>query len=112
MSSLVTLKQVNDRLGLDMAEAQDGSFSDIRVPDLELMMDQATNIVMGYVTEQPSPEWDETTVPGSISAAILMVIKSLFDDPENGELLKGLAEWDIKNPIVAMLKPYRMPTCA
>lgn len=97
---LVTLEQANLRLRLDIASG------DPRIPDVELALSQATDLALKYANRQPSPIWDETTVPGGVSSAILAIAKALLDDQDKAEMLRGLACWDISNPVVGMLTPY------
>ncbi len=116
MSALITVEQANDHLRLDLET--DGSsppaFDDIRLPDLQLKMDQATDIVLDYlkVGQDSPPLWDTETVPGRISAAILLVLQSLYDDSAAGAMLSGLAGGDLKNPVVCLLYRSRDPALA
>ena len=112
MAALVTLEDVNLALKLDLV--QSGSplaFTDYRVPDIEKKMDEATDIVLDYIT-QADEDWTPETVPGRVSAAIKLVIGSLFDDSEKAEMLSGLAGGDLKNPVVALLYRLRDPSLA
>ena len=73
MEPLVTLEQVSLALKLDLAE------DDERTPDIEWKMKQATEIVVNYL-KKPDHGWTVETVPGVVSASIILVIRSLLDD--------------------------------
>lgn len=103
--ALVTLQQVNLALRLDLVDG------DERVPDIELKIKQAEDAVIGYLNK-PDHGWDETTVPGSVSAAVMLVIKSLLDKAGSAEMLSGLGTGDPKNPVVALLYRLRTPAIA
>jgi hypothetical protein len=95
MPDLVTIAQANAHLRLDLAH--DGGsplqFTDDRVPDLELKIEQAQSIVIDYLgapadvldgsppayaTSSP-PLWSARDIK-VIQSAILLVLSALFDD--------------------------------
>jgi len=114
--ALVTLKQVNDALRLDLQGSQPGYAADERTPDIELKIAQAEAIVLDFVQPKPDPEWTDTTVPGQVTAAIIMAVKCLLDDTdESMAMLSGLSGTtgaDPKNPIVGLLFRLRKPSLA
>lgn len=108
---LVTVEQVDLALQLDLETA--GSpieFTDIRLPDILLKIEQATDIVIDYL-KVPDHAWTAENVPGQVSAAILLVIGALLDD-DKAELITGLSGGDLKNPVVALLHRSRDPSMA
>jgi len=103
--ALVTLEQVNLALRLDLME------NDERIPDINLKIKQAEDAVIDFL-KKPEHGWTEETVPGRVSAAILLVIQSLLDEANTGGLLPGLGTGDPKNPVVALLYRLRSPAIA
>lgn len=112
MAALVTIEQVDLGLRLDLVKSGTPPvYDDPRLPDIHLKMAQATDIVVDYI-KKPDHEWTVQTVPGQVSAAILLVIASLFDDFRAAEMLAGLSGGDLKNPVVALLHRMRDPSLA
>lgn len=115
MADLVTVEQVNNALRLNLEldvgdpSGEDGDTS--RLDDITLKIAQATDIVLDYI-KQPEPDWTVETCPGRVSAAIILVVKSLYDDAAKASLLGGLAGNDLSNPVVAMLYRLRDPALA
>ncbi|MDX0310556.1 phage gp6-like head-tail connector protein [Sinorhizobium meliloti] len=103
--AVVTLEQVNLALRLDLVE------NDERIPDINLKIKQAEGAVIGYL-KKPDHGWTEATVPGEVSAAILIVIQSLLDEADTGSMLVGLGTGDPKSPVVALLYRLRDPALA
>lgn len=110
MVDLVTLEQVNLALKLDLVRS--GSpleFTDERVPDVQLKMIQAQATILGYLKVETN-EWTDETVPGEVSASILLAIRGLYDGDDS--LLAGLYDNDRANPIVGLLARRRDPALA
>lgn len=103
--ALVTIDQVNLALRLSLVE------DDERIPDIQLKISQAEDVVFDYL-KKPDADWDEETVPPRVSAAVLMVIQSLLDEANTGGLLPGIGSGDPKNPVVALLYRLRDPALA
>jgi hypothetical protein len=103
--ALVTRAQVNLALRLDLVDG------DERIPDVDLKISQAEDAVVDYL-KKPNHGWDETTVPGRVSAAVMLVVQSLLDEANTGGLLPGLGSGDPKNPVVALLYRLRDPAIA
>lgn len=116
--TLVTVAQVNDALKLNLeADAVDesGGGDTSRLDDIELKIKQAEDIVLGFVQPQPDPAWTAETVPGSVSAAIIVAVRCLLDDSEESlAMLSGLSGTspDPRNPIAALLWRHRTPSMA
>lgn len=102
MVALVTLEQVKSSLRVDFIDSD---------TDLALKIEQATDAVVDYI-KKPDHGWTVETVPGRVSAAIILVVKSLFDDSEKAELLSALAGGELKNPVVSLLYRLRDPALA
>ncbi|MDQ0558314.1 hypothetical protein QO004_000087 [Rhizobium mesoamericanum] len=103
--ALVTVDQVNLALRLSLVDG------DERIPDIELKISQAEDAILDYL-KKPDVDWDEATVPGRVSAAVLLVVQSLLDEANTGGLLPGLGSGDPKNPVVALLYRLRDPAVA
>jgi hypothetical protein len=103
--ALVTRAQVNLALRLDLIDG------DGRIPDIDLKIKQAEDAVVDYL-KKPDHGWDETSVPGRVSAAVMLVVQSLLDEANTGGLLPGLGTGDPKNPVVALLYRLRSPAIA
>jgi hypothetical protein len=103
--ALVSRAQVNLALRLDLVDG------DERIPDVDLKIRQAEDAVIGYL-KKPDHGWTDTTVPGAVSAAVMLVVQSLLDEGNTGGLLPGLGTGDPKNPVVALLYRLRSPAIA
>jgi len=115
--ALVTLKQVNDALRLDLQGTAPDYEDDERTPDVELKIQQAEDIVLDFIQPKPETPWTESTVPGRVTGAIIMAVKCLLDDTEESmAMLSGLAGTagadNPKNPIAALLWRLRKPSLA
>ena len=113
--SLVTLEQINGALRLDLEGAAPDFADDDRSADIKLKIVQAEDIVLDFIQPPPDPAWDADTVPGRVSAAIIMGVGCLLDDTEEKmAMLSGLSGTDVdpKNPIAALLWRLRDPSLA
>jgi hypothetical protein len=119
--SLVTVEEVNNALRLNLeADASSGTGSDegdtTRLDDIELKIKQAEAIVLGFIQPLPEEAWTHETVPGDVSAAILIAIRCLLDDTEESLAmlsgLSGVTGFDARNPIAALLWRRRTPSMA
>lgn len=100
MPALVTLEDINFRLRLDLQH--DGeAFTDPRVSDFEKLMADATAIVLDYC-KKDDDEWDLETVPGTVSSAITLVVRNLYDEEEE----------PISEAVKALLHRHRDPSLA
>lgn len=113
--ALVTVAQVNGALRLDLAGDAPDFTADERTADIVLKIAQAENIVLDFVQPKPDPAWTDGTVPGRVSAAVIMAVRCLLDDTdESMAMLSGLSgtQADPKNPIAALLWRLRDPSLA
>lgn len=95
MVALVTLEDAKARLRVDFADED---------TLIEQLLDDATDIIIGYI-KQPDHEWDDTTVPPRIRSAILLTVARLYEDREGSEpvlndTIKGLLHRD-RDPALA-----------
>jgi hypothetical protein len=79
--------------------------------DVQMKADQATDAIVDYLGPKADPAWDETTVPGRVQAAILLLTAQLYE--HRGEDLApdavDEAVWDairrllmrIRDPVIA-----------
>lgn len=120
MAGLVTVEQVDNalKLGLaaDVGDPSTGDGDTSRLDDIELKIEQATDIVLDFIQPKPDPAWTIETVPARVSAAIIIAIRCLLDDTEESlVMLTGLSSMtgpDPKNPIAALLWRLRDPSMA
>lgn len=114
--ALVTLEQVNSALNLDLQGGAPDFTGDDRSASVLMKIKQAEDIVLDFVQPKPDPVWTAETVPGRVSAAIIIAVNCLLDDTdERLAMLSGLAgssPVDPKNPIAALLWRLRDPTLA
>lgn len=114
--ALLTLEQVNGALNLDLQGSAPTFSADERSASILLKIKQAEDIVLDFVQPKPNPAWTESTVPGRVSAAIIIAVNCLLDDTdERLAMLSGLSganPVDPKNPIAALLWRLRDPTLA
>ena len=114
--SLVTLEQVNGALNLDLQGSAPDFTGDDRSASVLMKIKQAEDIVLDFVQPKPVPAWTAETLPGRVSAAIIIAVNCLLDDTdERLATLSGLAgssPVDPKNPIAALLWRLRDPTLA
>lgn len=107
MVDLVTVEEANDHLRLDL-EGTDDEFDDERLPDLELKIAQASDIVIGYL-KKPDNTWTAQSVPPAIKAATLLVLSALWEDRE------GTGDGDFLRPdgaVARLLVRHRDPAIA
>jgi hypothetical protein len=114
--SLVTIAQVNAALRLDLQGTAPDFSADERTADILLKIDQAEDIVLDFIQPKPDPAWDASTVPGRVTAAIILAVSCLLDDTEEKlAMLSGLSGMtgnDPRNPIAALLWRLRDPSMA
>lgn len=71
--------------------------------DVALKAEEASEIVLDYVTHEDKADWSEDTAPGVIKAAVKLVLTGLYDDRAGDPLSPA-----VKN----VLRRYRDPTLA
>ncbi|AYD00022.1 hypothetical protein [Neorhizobium sp. NCHU2750] len=103
--ALVSVDQVNLALRLDLAE------NDARISDVELKIGQAEDIMYDFLKSRDQG-WTSGNVPGRVSAAIIMIVQSLFDETDTAKMLSDLASGTASNPIVGLLYRLRDPALA
>jgi hypothetical protein len=103
---LVSVDVFAMRTNLDL----DPNGQDDRLPNIQLALEQAEGIVLGYV-DVPDPVWDESTVPAEVVSAIMLIAQSLLDDSKSAAMLNGM-DTDEKNPVRVVLRRLRTPTLA
>jgi hypothetical protein len=93
MPALVTLEEAKLRLRIVPAEtAFDG--------DLAMKIEQATDIVVDYI-KQANHTWTDVDSPPLIKAAILEVVKNLFEGAEPlPQAIKNIL-WRYRDPALA-----------
>lgn len=104
--ALVSVEQVKAALRITSSDQNS---------DLALKISQAEDIVLDFIQPSPDPAWTAETVPGRVSAAIIMAVGCLLDETEEKmAMLSGLSgiEVDPKNPIAALLWRLRDPSLA
>jgi len=110
MATLVTLKQVNDALRLDLSQyGTPAGDEDERTADVQLKLLQAEATILNYL-KVASDTWTSETVPPMVTAAIILAVRGLYDGDD--ELLSGLYDNARTNPIVGILQRLRKPTVA
>lgn len=99
MVALVTLDTVNFRLRLDLERDGAGEIVDSRKEDFEQLVGDATGIVLAYLKtdgsqwtltpgvgeeaeEEEEGESAPTAVPASVTSAIILVVRNLYDEVE------------------------------
>lgn len=98
MTALITLDQAK-------RQVQKTEYTDDDLTLYEMMQD-ATDIVIDYI-KQPNHGWDETTVPGQVRRAILLVLANL--DAHRGD---DQASDPLSEPVKALLARERDPALA
>lgn len=114
--TLVTLKQVNDALRLDLQGTAPDFVDDDRTADITMKIGQAEDIVLDFIQPKPDPAWTDETVPERVTAAIIMAVSALLDDSEESAAmlsgLSGMTGADPNNRIAALLWRLRKPSLA
>lgn len=93
MVALVTLAQIKTDLRVE------GNDDDV---DLTLKLAAATEIVIDYI-KRPDHGWTEPTAPFLIKAAIILVVRNLFDVENSNPITDG---------VKSILHRYRDPALA
>lgn len=103
MSDLVPLDFVKKALRVDHSD-------DDTV--IRAYIETVSEAVFRYLRQDPkNPQLSETGLPKAVVGAVILGVKSLYDD-DQVELLSGLAGSDPKNPLVGLLCMMRKPTLA
>lgn len=70
MAALVTLLQCKKHLHVE---------DDLHDVEITLKRDQATATIVDYLESRADPTWTDQTVPGQVSAAILLLLGNLYE---------------------------------
>jgi hypothetical protein len=123
---LVTLAQARRHLRLSEeiggGSPPSGSPPSAEDEDLQLKIDQATEIILDYI-ERPADavwtaeiaSWDSATVPGSVQAAILLQVGQLWrfrGDDQSNEQLPASEHGYLALGVTALLHRFRDPALA
>lgn len=84
--------------------ADDDSAPDEEVIELARKIEEASDIVLDWVTDDDKSYWDEDTAPGRVKAAVKLVLQGLYDEGTTGDPLSPA----VKN----LLRRLRRPTLA
>lgn len=99
MAALITKEQAKQQLRIDYND-QDA--------DLEMKMEQASDIIIDYL-KKPDHGWTNQTVPKPVQAAILLVLTALWDDRTGS----GDGDYLAPNgPVARLLVRFRDPALA
>lgn len=97
--SLVSLTDAKAHLRVDFTD--DDDLISLKIAD-------ASDIVIDFLKKQPDPPWDETTVPGHVRAAVLLVLGNLY-----GQRGDNTAEANpLTEPVISLLWRSRDPALA
>jgi hypothetical protein len=76
--------------------------------DLEMKMEQASEIVVDYL-KRPNHGWTEATVPKTVQSAVLLVLTALWDDRSGN----GDGDYLVPDgPVARLLARFRDPAFA
>jgi hypothetical protein len=106
MSALVTLDVAKEHLRVDHADDD---------PDIDRKIGQATAIVTRYIERSAGDddvEWDETTVPADVQAAILLMVQWLYDNRDAGVADDQVALGYPPRAVTSILHRWRVPAFA
>ena len=106
--ALVTLEHALRHLRLLVGDAPDPITSHEDASEVAFKLNHASEIVMNFVTHEEKASWTETEAPGSVQAAVLLVLSDLW------EHRAGSADEDVflSKAAVNLLRRYRDPTLA
>lgn len=86
-------------------------FHDDDDPDLNSMIEQASDIITNYIG-RPDHGWDETTAPPLIKAAVLFQVGLMWADRGDSEPVYAPADGYLDRRITSILHRYRKPVLA
>lgn len=81
-SVLITLTQAKDALVIESDEFDS---------QLLLRCEEASGIVVDYI-KRPAHGWTDMTVPSVVRAAILIVLKNLWENPDASPISQGVID--------------------
>lgn len=109
MVALVTVDTADFALRLDLVRTgSPATITDERLPDVQMKIDQASDIIIDYLKIE-APDWTPETVPPRVQSAVLILCSALFENRE-GQEIAGLFE--IGGTIFNLLVRMRDPALA
>lgn len=102
MVKLVTLEAVKRRQRI---------FHDDDDPDLETMIEQASDIILNYINKS-DPAWNDQTAPPLIQAAVLLQVGFMWANRGDADPLFAPADGYLDRRITSILYRYRKPVLA
>lgn len=102
MGKLVTLEAVKRRQRI---------WHDDDDADLEIMIEQASDIILNYIGKSET-EWTDTTAPPLIQAAILYQVGVMWADRGTSDPIYAPADGYLDRRITSILHRYRKPVMA
>jgi hypothetical protein len=109
--SVVTIEEISAALRLDL-QTDGGSpaeWDDDRIPEVEIKLAQAEDIVREFLKIDASV-WPPESLPDRFKAAIMLTFQALFDD--KSEWIEALQATPPAGPISGLLRLDRVPTLA
>ena len=112
--TVVSIEEVNAALRLDLQN--DGgspvTFDDDRLPDVEMKLSQAEDIVRAYLKIEAT-DWPPDEISDRLKAAIILAFQALFEpDPKRPDPIADLHQTPPAGPLAGLLRLDRMPTLA
>lgn len=92
--ALITLAEAKGYLRVDHADED---------AEIQRMVDQASALIVGYVTVDGADAWTDQTAPGEARSAAQMMVASLYDDRLGDPFKPG---------VKSMLRRLRDPSLA
>ena len=102
MVALVTLERAKSQVIVDFDD------DDLLLQDI---CDLATDAVINYIG-QPDHTWTDATVPGTIKAAILLMVSDMYSNRGDDMKEHGQADGYLPKPVTSLLHRYRSPVLA
>lgn len=101
--ALITIEEALDQLRIVRADPDSGPDDTPDLIDIARKMDEASDIVLDWVTDDDKSYWTEDTAPGRVKAAVKLVLGALYDGEPDDPLSPA-----VKN----ILRRLRRPTLA
>lgn len=98
-ATLVTLAAAKIHLRIDTPDLDPGDV------DIQLKLDQAEAIILRYLKTTPDPEWTAETAPANVTAAILLLLTSLYELRGDDQTLSELTWTAIERLLVSLRDP-------
>ncbi len=98
-------------VSLEAAKRRQRIFHDDEDADLEAMIEQASDIILNYIS-QPETEWTDLTAPPLIQAAVLYQVGLMWADRGDTEPIYAPADGYLDRRITSIIHRYRKPIMA